>query len=178
MFFWFFLGQYSIFALFALKRLFFLDSTALWRPGTAKTPYCPKKTNVFKPKRAKMLALSQKKQKNQSLETSRPWRSPSSPNFGFFGFFGTVQHFCTFCFKKIGFFGTVQHLGGLGLQKSRTVPKKPMFLSQNEQKCCTVPKKPKKPKFGDLQALEEPKLSKLMFFWFFWDSTAFLHFLL
>ena len=185
-----FLGQYSIFALFALKRLVFLEQNStfeaweLSRPGTAKTLYCPKKTNLFKQKQAKMPSCPKKTKKPEV------WRPPGPGGAQglqfFFCFFGTVQHFCTFCLKKIlffwdstfeawdcknsifalfalkkiCFFGTVQHVRG-GLQKRCTVPKKPIFLSKNKQKTPYCPKKTKKPKFGDLQALEEPKVSKL-----------------
>ena len=59
-------------------------------------------------------------------------------------------------------------------QKSQNtvVPKKPIFLSQNKQKCCTVPKNQEK-KFRDLGRRMAWRSTNFVFFCFFWDSTAF-----
>ena len=168
-----FFGTVQHFCTFCLKKFGFFGTVQHFRGlGLQKRCAVPKKAILLSKSKQKCRTVPKKPKKPkfgdlQALEEPKVWF--------FFGFFGTVQHFCTFCLKKIGFFGTVQHFRGLGLQKCCTVPKKPIFLSKNKQKCRTVPKKPK---FGDLQVLEEPKVSKLwFFFWFFWDSTAFLHFL-
>ena len=127
--------------------------------------YCPKKTNLFKAKSAKMLYCPKKNQSLETLGSSRAWRSP---NFGFFGFFGTVRHVCLFWLKKIGFFGTVQRFCSPRPRKRCTVPKKPIFLRQKVQKCCTVPKKPKKNQsletLGSSRAWRSPNFGFFGFF--------------
>ena len=122
-----------------------------FRPKRAKTLYCPK-TYLFKPKQAKMPYCPKKNKKTKVWRPPGPGGAQGLQTLVFLVCFGTVQHFCSFCLKKIGFFGTVQHFRGLGLQKRCTVPQKPIFLSQNKQKCRTVPKKPKKK-----QSLETPR---------------------
>ena len=85
---------------------------------------------------------------------------------------GTVQHFrlfglqkcCTvpiFCLPGDEKIGTVQHFRLFGLQKCCTVP---IFCLQVPIKCCTVPKKPKKPIFSALPALEPPVVPKRLVF--------------
>ena len=117
-FFWFFLGQYGIFACFCLKDWFFWDSTAFLQSQASKVLYCPKKRQSFQGKKCKNAVLSQKNQKNQSLETlgsSRAWRSP---NFGFFGFFGPVRHFCLFLLKRLVFLGQYSVFAVPGLESA------------------------------------------------------------
>ena len=141
-----FLGQYGIFACFGLKRLFFFDSTAFLQSQASKVLYCPKKTNLFKAKSAKML-YSQKNPKNQSLETlgsSRAWRSP---NFGFLGFLGQYGIFACFCLKRLVFLG--QYLENAVLSQTKC---KNAVLSQ---------KNPKKKK----QSLETLGSSSFCLFW-------------
>ena len=54
-------------------------------------------------------------------------------------------------------------------------PKKTNLFKAKSAKMLYCPKKTKKkPKFGDLGLLQGLEVSKLWFFWFLWDSTAFL----
>ena len=139
-------------------------------PKEQKRCTVPKKS--FSAKTSKNAVLSQKNKKPKLGDLQALEEPKASKLWFFLDFLGQYSIFCTFCLKQIGFFGTVQHFRGLGLQKCCTVPRKPIFLSQNKQKCRTVPKKQKKPKLGDLQALEEPKVSKLLFFFVFFGQYS------
>ena len=136
--------------------------------------YCPKRTNLFRAKTAKMLYCPKKPKKKQSFETSRPWRRPSSPNFGFFGFFWTVQHFCSVWLKNIGFFGTVRHFCSPRPPKCCTVPKKPSFLEHKGAKMLYCPKNTKKNQslesLGSSRAWRSPNFG--FFFGFFWSQYS------
>ena len=56
---------------------------------------------------------------------------------------------------------------GPKMQNRCAVPKKPILLRENKQKCCAVPKERKKPKFRDLQALGGAQGLQTLFFGFF-----------
>ena len=139
-----FFGQYSVFVNFLAKVL-----------------YCPKKTNPFLQK----CCTVPKKPKNQFFQVLGP-RSAICLSIRLV----FLRQYSTFT-KKIVFLGQYSVFVNF-LAKVLYCPKKTnLFL----QKCCTVPKKPQKNNlFQSCCPARSQDLKRLVFFGFFWDSTALL----
>ena len=141
------------------KLCVFLDSTVFLLIFLQKCCAVPKKPILF----CKSAVLYQKNQKNQFFQVLGP-RSAICLSIRLV----FLRQYSTFTKKDwFSWDSTVFLL--IFLQKCCTVPKKTIFFCKS---AVLSQKNQKKQSFPVLLPCEVPGPEKIVFFWFFWDSTA------